>query len=54
MNIILKDVINNGVNVYLDDIVIHTKTRNEHMKLVRKVLQRLKERNLVINQKKYN
>jgi hypothetical protein len=38
--------------VYLDDIFIFSKTKEEHLEHVRKVLQWLKEENLLINLKK--
>ncbi len=52
MNITLRDLLNKGVSIYLDDIVVFTKTREEHIKLLRKVFQQLSKNNLVINQKK--
>ena len=40
--------------VYLDDILIFSRTKEGHLGHVRKVLQRLKEEKLMINLKKYS
>ena len=52
MDIILKDYLNDGVQVYLDDIIIHAKTREKHDELVDKVLKKLYENNLRLNLEK--
>ena len=52
MNKVLGDVIGRGVEVYMDDIVIHGKTREEHNKLVREVLKRLEKHKMRVNPKK--
>ena len=47
MNTILSDLIRKGqVMVYLDDILIFGNDKKEHRKLVREVLQRLKDNDL--------
>ena len=38
---------------YLDDIMIFSKTKEEHLEHIRQVLQRIKEENLLINQIKF-
>ena len=43
MNEILREFLDQGVVVYINDIVIYSKTVEEHIILVRKVLQRLRE-----------
>lgn len=43
INSILKDLIDLGVIVYIDDILIYSETEEEHVRLVREVLSRLKE-----------
>ena len=43
MNFILQDLVDQGVVCYLDDILIYSKTKEEHTKLLKKVLQRLRE-----------
>src|SRR5258706_12463783 len=52
VNDILKERLDKGVNVYIDDIMIHTETMEEHVVLVRWVLQKLTENNLCVNPKK--
>ena len=47
MNICLKDL--EGVEVYVDDIVIFSDTWEEHLKRLEQVLFRLKEANLTVN-----
>src|ERR1700675_2009693 len=47
MNEILKDLINkNLVVVYMDDIMIYTKTIAEHREVMKEVLKRLQDNNL--------
>ena len=49
MNDILHDLIMDGVvSVYLDDILIYTKTREEHRRVTRMVLERLREYRLYL------
>jgi len=43
MNKILREVLDQGVVVYLDDILIYSKTDAEHVARVKKVLSRLME-----------
>ena len=53
MNSIFSDLIATGkVAVYLDDILIFTKTLEEHRAIVREVLQRLQEHNLYLRPEK--
>ena len=47
MNICLKDL--EGVEVYVDDIVIFSDTWEEHLKRLEQVLFRLKEANFIVN-----
>ena len=46
MNEILSDLLDVGVIVYIDDILIYSKTEEEHKKLVRTVVERLKNHGL--------
>ncbi|MCU1441842.1 MAG: hypothetical protein JWP85_2839, partial [Rhodoglobus sp.] len=52
MNDVLREFLDQGVVVYLDDVLMYSKTREEHRELVGKVLQKLREYNLVANPKK--
>jgi len=49
LNNILPEKIERGVVVYIDDILIYSKTEEEHIELVSWVLQKLTENNLYIN-----
>jgi len=54
MNDIFQDLIAEGIMVvYLDDILIFTRTEEEHMKAIRRVLQVLQEHKLFLHPKKY-
>jgi predicted HAD superfamily phosphohydrolase YqeG len=46
---ILAEKIDQGVVVYIDDTLIYSETEEEHIELVRWVLQKLTENNLCIN-----
>lgn len=52
MNEVLKPFLGKFVVVYLDDIFIFSKYKEEYLKHVNKVLQQLKEEKLLINMKK--
>ena len=52
MNEMLKEYIGKFVIVYLDDILIFNKMKEEHFRHVRKVLEKLQQNKLLINLKK--
>jgi hypothetical protein len=52
MNKVLKQFLGKFVVIYLDDILIFSMSKEEHLEHVNKVLQRLKEEALLINLKK--
>jgi len=52
MNEMLKEFIGKFVIMYLDDIVIFSKTKEEHFRHIRYVLEKLQQNKLLINLKK--
>jgi hypothetical protein len=52
MNEVLKEVIGKFVIVYLDDILVFSKTKAEHLKHLAIVMKRLQQEKLLINMKK--
>ena len=52
MNEVLKELLGKFVIVYLDDILIFSKTLKDHMMHIRKVFEKLREEKLLINLKK--
>ena len=54
MNEVLKEFLGKFFIVYLDDILIFSKTLEEHLIHIRKVFDKLREEKLLINLKKCN
>jgi hypothetical protein len=54
MNEILKDFIDKFVVVYLDDILIFSRTKEENLRHLRLVMRRLQQEKLLINLKKFS
>jgi len=52
MNEMLKEYIGKFVIVYLDNILIFSRTRKEHLRHVQKVLEKLQHNKQLINLKK--
>lgn len=52
MNKVLKDYISKFIVVYLDDILIFSKTKEEHIKHLKKKINKLHEEMLMINLEK--
>jgi len=46
MNKILRQYLGKFVEVYLDDIIIHSRIKEEYIKHIRAVLQKIREANL--------
>eukprot|EP00253_Pinus_taeda_P014944 PITA_14944 len=52
MNEMMKEYIKKFVIVYLDNILVFSRTREEHLRHVRRVLEKLQQNKLLINLKK--
>ncbi len=52
MNSIFGDLIGHGVLVYLDDILVYSRTPGEHIALLRKVFERLRRHKLYVKRSK--
>ena len=52
MNSIMRDLIDKGVIVYIDSILIFTTTEEEHDRVIKEVLKRIIENNLFLKAEK--
>jgi hypothetical protein len=52
INTVLRELLDEGVVVYIDDILIYSKTEERHIELVKKVLEKLKQTRLCASIKK--
>jgi len=52
MNHVFSDILDVGILAYMDDILVYAKTREEHDRIVREVLRRLKENRLAVTPEK--
>jgi len=52
MNTIIREFLDHGVVVYLDDILIYSENMEDHIKLVQKFLDRLEQLHLAVSLKK--
>ena len=52
MNEIFKDLIDHGVVIYLDDILIYSRSKEDHIALTKKVLELLQEHQLALSPEK--
>ena len=49
---VFRDMLDEGVIAYLDDILIYSETIEEHVAMVRKVMERLRKAGLSVSIKK--
>jgi hypothetical protein len=52
MNNMFRDLIGHGLQVYIDDIMIYSKTFEEHMRLIEEVLKRIRANGMSVKSKK--
>ena len=52
MNEVLREFLDQGVVVYIDDVLIYSENLEQHIQLVKKVLKRLADYNLAVAARK--
>ena len=52
INHVFRDMLDAGVIAYMDDILIYSETIEEHVSLVRQVMERLRKARLCVSIKK--
>ena len=52
MNTVFEDILNRNVSVYIDDIIVYSRTIEEHMNHLRQVFERLDSRDLRLHPQK--
>ena len=52
MHNIFRDLVGNGLEIMIDDFIIHSKTYKENVRLCKKVLKRLKEHGFILKARK--
>ena len=48
MNAAFRDLLDRGLSLYMDDVIIYTKTRDEHLKLLKQVFEILRTNKLFV------
>ena len=48
INEVLGELLDKGITVYIDEILIYSETEEEHVRLVQKVLEKLKKAHLCV------
>jgi mannitol/fructose-specific phosphotransferase system IIA component len=48
MNAAFRDLLDRGLSLYMDDVIIYTKTRDEHLRLLKQVFEILRANKLFV------
>lgn len=52
VNLLFGDLLNNGINIYLDDIIVYSRTFDEHIALLKEIFSRLRKHNFKLKVEK--